>query len=278
VLVNVSGAGSSWRIDGDGNSGYLRLAAGAGNAAMYISDGARLDAAISSLHIGLGTGRGALTVQGAGSVADVRSAYVYVGDPIQADPAGSGWLHVTQGGLLRARELTISPKGLLSGSGTIVADAIINRGTISPGDSPGTLRLEGQWRNEVGARLVLEVEDDGQGGYLTDQLLLSQLPDLQGLDIEFRFLGRTDPLAFLATGLFDIDQFVSVDGTPLSDDAYAAVRFTASSDAFSIRDFVYAAAGGASFTAAQIPLPGSLALVLLGLVGLAGPRGRRRRA
>ena len=277
VRVNVSGAGSSWRIDGDGSHGYLRLAAGAGDAAMVISDGARLDAAISGLHIGMGTGRAALTVQGAGSVAHVPSAYVYVGDPLQADPAGSGWLQVTQGGMLRAHQVEISPRGLLSGSGVILADALINRGTISPGDSPGTLRMEGHWRNEVGARLLLEVEDDGQGGYLTDLLLLNQLPDLQGLDIEFRFLGRTDPLAFLSTGAFDIDRFVRIDGTPLPDDAYASVRFTASSGAFSIRDFVYSVTDGARFSAVEIPLPGSLALVLPGLLSLSGLAAMRRR-
>jgi hypothetical protein len=272
VLATVRGPGSTWRIDGDGSNGFLRLAAGSGDAALLIQDGARLDARISSMHIGMGTGRGNLQVSGSGSVVEVPDAYVYVGDPIQSDPAGSGWLRVAQGGLLHARQLEISRYGLLSGSGDIQVGTLINRGTISPGDSPGVLHLSGHWRNEAGARLMLEVEDDGHGGFLIDQLVLDDMPELNALNIEFRFLGRTDPRAFLASGQFDIDRFLVLDGAALPDSAFNAVHFSASSTAFDIHDFSYTASGGAQFTAQEIPLPTTFSLALLALVLVMWPR------
>lgn len=274
VLATVAGTGSVWRMDGDGSNGYLRLAAGGGDAVLKVIDGGLLHARISSLGIGIGSGRGEFHVMGSGSVALIPDATVHVGDPAESDASGSGWLHVTRDGSLHARRIEIARYGLLSGSGLVEAETIVNRGTISPGDSPGALTLVGRWVNTAGSRLVLEIDGDAGGGYSLDELHLSDLPDLSSLDIEFRFLGATDPRLFLASGLFDIDRFIDLSGAPLADSAFDGVHFTATSRAFEIRDFRYSASGGASFVASPISSPDSMALVGLALLIAARRRAR----
>jgi len=59
---------------------------------------------------------------------------------------------------------------------------------------------------------VLEVQSDGHGGFLVDELVFSNAGpiDLAGANIEFSFLGLTDPSAFEASGLWILDTFFKI--------------------------------------------------------------------
>lgn len=70
--------------------------------------------------------------------------------------------------------LTIREQGTLKGTGTIHG-AVVNQGAVAPGNSIGTLTIDGDYTHEAGA--VLEVEA-GDGS--SDRLRITGTADLQG--------------------------------------------------------------------------------------------------
>ncbi|MEJ6000847.1 beta strand repeat-containing protein [Paucibacter soli] len=207
------------------------------------------------------------------------------GSTLTADYVGIGSTRTGDGGLatlivndsvLSATTLEVGAKGYVGGNGTIVAD-VINRGIFSPGNSPGTLTLGGSFVNQAGGRLVLEVESDGQGGFVTDHLIFGGVgaPDLGGLQISFHFLGTTDPNAFQAGGGFQIGSFMQQQGgAALDPQLFGGVTFSARADAYTISNFSFDAGSGASFSAQPVPEPATWGMLLLGLGVLWRRRGR----
>ncbi|MBN8505004.1 MAG: PEP-CTERM sorting domain-containing protein [Burkholderiales bacterium] len=270
ALLNVSGGS---RIDIVSQAGAAKALIGqSGSALADFSGASHLDVGDGRLWIAKETGSTGTLRLREGSTA--VAGWVGVGVNAPGTDTGQGWLNVTSGAQLTAGTLEIGSHGLLSGSGTINAN-VINRGVFNPGDSPGTLTINGSFSVATGGRLLLEVQSDGQGGFLTDRLLLNGgAVDLGGLAIEFRFLAGTDPTAFQASGGFDIDQFVQADGAALPDDAFGTVSFAASSSDYTFTSFSYTAGGGAVFEAVPVPEPGTWLMMTLGLAGLL--MGRRR--
>jgi hypothetical protein len=185
---------------------------------------------------------------------------------------------------LTADNIVIGTNGFLGGTGTING-VVTNRGIFAPGNSPGRLEINGGYIAEAGSRLILEVEADGQGGFKTDELVFNagQPLDLGGLNIEFRFLVATNPKAFRDSGKFDTGTFFQVkaaDGSLglLAPDVFSQVSFEASAAAYTISDFSFSAATGASdFKVTAVPEPHTAAMLLAGLAGL-GWLARRRQA
>lgn len=185
---------------------------------------------------------------------------------------------------LTADQIVIGTNGFLGGTGTING-TVTNRGIFAPGNSPGRLEINGGFLAEAGSRLILEVESDGNGGFKTDELVFNagEPLNLAGLNIEFRFLGDTNPVEFNESGQFGTDTFFQVKGTDgslgvLDDSVFSDVGFEASAETFTISSFSFSAADGASnFTATPVPEPGTSAMLLAGLAGL-GWLARRRRA
>jgi len=198
------------------------------------------------------------------------------------EDGGTGTVVLINSSLI-ADQIVIGTNGFLGGTG-VIHGLVTNRGIFAPGNSPGRLQVDGGFIAEAGSRLILEVEADGHGGFKTDELVFQagQPLDLDGLKVEFRFLGATDPTAFLASGRFQTGTFFELlhEGGPsgeLAADRFRQVSFSASAESYAIRQFSFDAATGAvQFTAVPVPEPGAGALLLAGLAAL-GWRVRRRR-
>jgi T5SS/PEP-CTERM-associated repeat protein len=201
-----------------------------------------------------------------------------------AESGGSGALLVNSNSTVTANRLEIGSGGLLGGNGGRIQASVVNAGTINPGNSPGTLTIDGSYTNQ-GGRVVLEIESNGMGGFVTDQLVFTQpgVLDFGGLDILFAFLGDTDPLAFLASGGFELDTFLKaqdgqgnlVDLSSVVDEQllFSTTSFDARSGHFAITSFTFDAVNGATGLSVPEPTAGSLLLI----AALAGFATRRRR-
>jgi hypothetical protein len=194
---------------------------------------------------------------------------------------GIGALVLTNG-TLNAQTIVVGSKGYLGGTGTIVGN-ITNYGTFSPGNSPGTLEIDGSFTALAGSKMILEVASNGLGGYNTDLVIFKggQPLDLANLNAEFRFLGNTDPNAFGASGLFNINTFYQERQTDnslmaLAPSVFTNAVFTAHADDYQITSFAFSAASGGTIIAAAVPEPETWAMMLAGL-GLIGAIARRRR-
>ncbi|MEW6386615.1 MAG: autotransporter-associated beta strand repeat-containing protein [Thermodesulfobacteriota bacterium] len=90
---------------------------------------------------------GALTKAGTGSLT-LSGANTYAGlTTVQA-----GTLNLTGG----VRDTTVSAGGTLTGTGTVTG-ALNNSGTINPGNSPGTLNVDGSFTQGAGGTLQVEI-------------------------------------------------------------------------------------------------------------------------
>ena len=304
-VINISNAGSSGvslnlggtspNPLGDGSltlsgASRINLVAAPGQATMSVGrDGSgfvrvkgasTIDIGDGSLYLGRrGGGDGSMVVSEGSTI---NAGWVGVGRDKDAngDFDGGTGTFVLINSTLNAGQIVIGSNGFLGGNGTING-AVTNWGIFSPGNSPGTLRINGGYSAQAGSRLILEVQSDGHGGFNTDRVLFGDgsAIDLSHLAIEFRFLGATDPNAFRASGGFDLDTFfglVGVDGeVELADALFAQSSYSARSDAYRFDRFSFSASGGASFVTVAVPEPGTWALLLAGLVGMAAVARRR---
>ncbi len=232
-----------------------------------------VDVGAGKLYVGrLAGGDGTLIVSEASTV---TAGWVGVGRNRTANGSvdGGTGTFILKGATLNAVDVVIGTNGFLGGTlGSInVSGSVTNFGIFSPGNSPGSFAINGNFTAGAGSRLVLEVQADGQGGFLTDQVLFSQgsVLDFGGMQVEFRFLGETDPNAFQASGSFDIDTFLALStasggNVAINPALLATVNFSAQADAYPFGSFSFDAVGGASFTAVPVPEPGTWTLMLAG--------------
>ncbi len=316
-VVNV-GNGSVITLNNLGSQGASLNLGGTGPGPL--GDGTLTLSGASQIHIqaapGLATlsvardGSGLMRVKGGSSV-DVGDGSTYIGRLKGADGTlilseasnlTTGWLGVgrnktatgsVDGGTgtlvlinstLTAQNIVIGSNGFLGGTGTITGN-VSNFGIFAPGNSPGTMEITGAFSAEAGSRLILEVQGDGHGGFNTDQVIFGsgQALDLAHLNVEFRFLGATNPNDFQAAHLFDINSFFQLRTAGggmanLAAAAFTGATFSAQADAYTVSNFSFTAAGGAIFTATPVPEPASLALLLAGLALLSGLAQRARSA
>ena len=251
-----------------------------GTGVLNVANGSRIDVSSASGQGQVFIGHSGTGVATFSSGSALTADYVGVGAVLGSD-GGVGTLIVNQS-TITATTIEIGARGYVGGNGTLVGH-IINRGVFSPGNSPGTLVIDGSFVNAAGGRLVLEVETDGHGGFNTDHLIFAAgtAVDLSGLQVSFRFLGNTDPTAFQASGLFDVDSFfqqrsgTGVDAD-LSHALFQSVRFSATANAYAVSNFSFTAEGGAVFTAAAVPEPSTWLMLLAGMAGLMCIARRRR--
>ena len=268
ITIGASGSGAALVVGGSST-------APGGTGTMSISG--------SNARVVVGTGIGSIGTLSVGAGTTLNSAnLIGVAHNGTASTGAVGTLVVN--GTANANDLVIGTTGLLSGSGVINAD-VTNHGTIKPGSSPGRLTFNGAFDSSDG-RIELEVQSLGGGLFSYDEIVFDDPGRVtMGLAaIDFVFLGETDPTAFLTAGLFDLATFfkqLDASGDVIGlDDKYrslfSSARFAASADRYVISGFAFDPFSGATFSAVAIPVPPSIALVLLGLMAMAGVRVRRQ--
>ncbi len=304
TLSNLGSSGVSMSIGGSGNfangEGSVTLTGGSrialqsqpglnsltvgreGSGFLRLRGGSSIDQGTGVLHIARNSGSDGTVIMSEGS--SITAGWVGVGArrTDTGDTDGGTGTFVLINSTLNADQIVIGTNGFLGGTGTING-TVTNRGIFAPGTSPGRLEINGGFIAEKDSRMILEVESDGKGGFKTDQVIFNagQPLDLTGLNIEFRFLGDTNPVEFNNSELFTTDTFFQVKGTDgslgvLDATFFSDVGFKASAEDYTIQGFSFSAAAGASdFTAAPVPEPGTTAMLLAGLAGL-GWLARRR--
>ena len=233
-IENIGTASTALQV-----GGLMGLTGAAG--ALTVANGSRIDVSSASGQGQVFIGRSGTGVAIFSSGSALNADYVGVGSVLRQD-GGVGTLIVNQS-TITATTIEIGAYGYVGGNGTRVGH-IINRGVFSPGNSPGTLVIGGSSVNAAGGRLMLEVEADGHGGFNTDHLIFAAgtAVDLGGLQVSFRFVGKTDPNAFQASGKFDVDGFfqqrssTGVD-TDLNHGVFQAVSFDATANAYTVSSF-----------------------------------------
>jgi T5SS/PEP-CTERM-associated repeat protein len=289
--VTLSG-GSSIQLLGTVAGGVTVGYSGTGT--MTLSDASTLNAGASGgVFVGRNAGSvGLLSLSGGSSVS---ASYVGVGAYRSGGASfdgGNGVLTLDNSSLT-ANVLEIGAHGVVLGDHGVIHANVINRGVFHPDPPgvPGTLVIDGSFQNVDGGQLVLDIAADGHGGYTTSHLVFTQgsVYDFSKLKVSFDFLGNTDPNAFLASGGFKLDTFLQARAADGSDSglsttftggaSYASVfgssQFSATADAYAINNFAFTPDASASFTAAPVPEPTTVLLLLAGLATI-GWRARRR--
>jgi outer membrane autotransporter protein len=115
-------------------------------------------------------------------------------------------------GSLLSQQIYVGPGATLKGTGFIVGN-VVNRGTVSPGNSPGTLRIARNYTQGAGGSLTIEI--GGKAPALHDLLLIQGSAGLSGnLQLvkvgNFR-LRRGDSIDFLAAAQGVNGKFTSVE-------------------------------------------------------------------
>lgn len=191
------------------------------------------------------------------------------GNLIIANNGGTGTYNFS-GGSLSAANIIVNKGGLFKGIGAVTAGSfIVNGGTVAPGNSPGTLTINGNYTQAGG---ILEIELGGTGENQYDILNITGTADLNNGALKLLLYGGYIPtgddsfdvvFAKTITGLFTLDgsatgwtwniAYLDLDSSIIGADT---VRLTAE---------------------APVPIPPTVWLLGSGLVGLIGLRRRFRK-
>jgi T5SS/PEP-CTERM-associated repeat protein len=214
-----------------------------------------------------GFGNGSLLVDNSATVNAAGANVIVSGGVFGTQTSSPGVLTVRNGASLIANTVTINTNGTLNGDGTITGDVVLSGGTISPGNSPGTLTIDGDLTLNNGT-LVIEIESPSVFDILDVSGNIVVGEDVQ-LNLIFGFgpTGQT----------FDIEDFFT---------GFSSLTFDPDFNLFDnlnvsglgAGDFVTLALGDTERTIRQasVPLPSTIALVLIGLAGFRFARWRKQ--
>jgi hypothetical protein len=287
-MLTVSG-GSHINITAASGLAVFSIARdGAGVATL--TGGSSVNIGDGSTYIGRLAGSNGTLVLESGSA--LNAGYVGVGRT-QGGDGGTGTL-IVDDSTVTATTIEIGTHGFVGGNnGTFNGDVILH-GTLSPGHSPGSVIINGKIRTGSGLLLLDVASNGGAGlaGFDLDHVILTLGSgfDFTGLQVNFHFIGNTDPNAFAAAGGFSLDNFLeSLDtatgnvsglstvfsGGQTWDSLFDSSQFSAQSDSFVITDFNFTPDGGATFNAAPVPEPGTWASLIAGLAVMSAIMRRR---
>ena len=227
----------------------------------------------------------------AGSV--VNAGYVGVA-ATAGGPGGTGTL-VLNNSTVNTGTFQLGASGLLTGNNGIInasGDVIIG-GTISPGNSPGRLTINCNLITLPGSMLILEIQANGDG-FAIDQLRIGRDStfDLHTLHVVFDFLGNTDPNSFVASGGFDLDNFIKSALDPLDPtkdlglstafapghtwtDIIDPAAITVTSAVYDVSNVQLGADGTINVVAVPVPEPSTWAMLVFGMVAMTTIARRR---
>ncbi len=242
-VFTVNGADSALNITGSQNGTAPALQSGIGieqTSVLNILDGAAVS--VTAANVGLtGVGLGfqaendptkaaaLLLVDGTGST--LTTPVLTIGelvsfDPtlnqfVEAGPGATSLVTIRNGGTVIAERILIGAAGTLMGNGGTLIGAVENHGTIAPGESPGTLTIDGDFVQGADGVLVIEIGGAGPGEY--DVLHVTGTATLGGtlkLELLNGFVpGAGSHFDFLTAGLFAGDfafyDLPSIGGQPV---------------------------------------------------------------
>jgi hypothetical protein len=145
----------------------------------------------------------------------------------------SGELTLSNGGSVEVGEtLKIWSAGTVQGDGTITANVIINAGTVKPGISPGTLSVNGDYTQEAGGLLEIELAGTTPGSE-HDQVAITGEATLAGT-LELSLIGEYvpdfyDKFVILTAGTLN-GMFDTITGYSVSPDMSLAVVYDYDAD------------------------------------------------
>jgi len=106
-------------------------------------------------------GSGIVTVTGPGSQW-INSGVLHIGH------SATGLLNISNSGIVTASSgVVIYPTGTLSGDGRLISSLVANFGTIKPGNSIGTLTIDGRLLMEPGSIYEVEIDNSGNSDLLS---------------------------------------------------------------------------------------------------------------
>lgn len=167
ATITVDGAGSSLVCDGDFGEFII---GGAGIATARISAGAQVQCLEAIITDGTGAA-GIVEVTGGGS-------QLFASEEIDVGRMDTGSLTVSDSGAVVSPFVFVTAFGLLAGDGLVIGD-VFNSGVVSPGLSPGTLSIVGDYVQEATGKLSIDLAGPA-GAPVYDQLQVSATADLDG--------------------------------------------------------------------------------------------------
>lgn len=224
------------------NQGALRVVASANTPSFANTGTIVLDQSGTSPTLNTGTLSNTGTIRTSGASANTSSVNGTV------DQTGaSAQVIVPTGTKLSLNSPLLLKAGKLSGGGTLQGSVNNSGGTVSPGDSPGTLTVSGNYAQGAGGRLEVEIAGTGAGQF--DQLAIGGSATLDGvlaLQPTPAYVAAATPgdsVALLTYGGTRTGAFASTTATPppTCQDAFG----TAYDDAAKKVSFVVSASGAA---------------------------------
>lgn len=325
TLTNAGSNGATFNVGGSGNfpggtgvlgmvDSQVTLNAAAGLGAVNIGRNGTGVASLSgstisniggNVYVGREVGSSGSLLMSSGSV--LNAAYVGAGvsAPYAAGVQSNGGtgVIVLNDSTINTGVFELGAGGLLTGNnGTIdaVGDVIIG-GTISPGNSPGRMRIRCNIIMLPGSRIVLEISGSGSNpaDYEFDQLIIGDDAsfDLASAEIVFSFLGDTNPNVVSALGGLNLDFYLRagsedplapIDGPTQAlstqftqGQTWSSVvdptRVSAVSESYDVTEFKITGEGTFALEAVPVPEPSTWGMLFFGLAAV-GAVARRRKA
>ena len=144
------------------NLGYLVVGYNY-EANLFVSNGGKVTTVGG--YLGFQTGSlGTVSITGANSLWE-DSDIICIGGT-KTESRGSGLLNVSNDGLVSANNILIWNTGEITGNSVLQANTVTNKGTIRPGNSIGTLTIDGDLIMQADSTLEIEVDNSGNNDKL----------------------------------------------------------------------------------------------------------------